>query len=1095
MPGILHVELVEQTSTSLELRLWGDNPNQIRTRTLALDDIGPLVAQAETDYYSPLPAKLQEVGQTLFRWLDGGERWLSQAIVAAANQGPVLVLAISTPHGLGHLPWEVLHNGTGFLVHAPNPAVLPVRWKPANAGPLPEPNRPLQVLFMASSPQDVQPVLDYEREEHDIIVATERWPLDLVVEESGCLEELGALVQEYGERFFHVIHLTGHADHAGDGTPFFLLEDAEGCRADATARDVVRELPDRPPLVFLSGCRTGQNPGYGEVRSLAEQLVASGFRAVLGWGRPVRDVDATLAARYVYEHLAAGQPIAVAVVRALAELYDAGARDWHLLRLFCAGDPPGALVTPLRTRGRKRSTARPVESEFLDPLTRTVKVATRAGFVGRRRLLQSSVRALRQPEGRTVGVLLRGQGGRGKSSVAARLCDRLRHTFQRVVVIGRLDEPALTNAWASELRDDATRNALREPTGELRFRIQAALAGLAEEGRPEPLFVLDDFEQNQPRGADGDLQLDVEAARVLLALFQALEDTGFGRVLITCRYALPALFLHYLMTADVPPLDETERKKQVQRLGQKAARQDLDPALLAQALAAADGNPRLFEWLHSILERPGLDHAGILTELQQAEERFREDILARRLIGSLTEADRVLFGRMLLLTVPVPLAAVHALSLDRGDSDLREALTRAADLSLMDVTLDAGQLYYRIPRQLEGSDPSLLPLPNNAEWMTLAGEVFRALYGAWWVGKGASEGQMLELIRLAALAGRKDELVELTDIVTTRWIKNYRYQEARSLLQVVIEAAGRHHALLLNLAWAGKPLGDADTSGDLLREAAEACPLGAEKERADILFHLADWFWNRGHVDDALEIYRSELLPIFERLGDVRAHAMTQGRIVDVLMERGELNEALRILRDVLLPVFEHLGDVRGSAVTQGRIADVLMEHGELDEALRIRREEQLPVFERLGDVRECAVTQGRIADVLMARGEIDEALRIHREEQLPVYERQGDVRSLAVTQGKIAEAMIVRGELDEALRILREDELPVYERIGDVRSLIVCRVNVALLLLRRGRAEDAPEVIEHLLWAYRAAAHRGYAETARIADILSQVGIPLPES
>jgi hypothetical protein len=190
MPAILHVELVEQTATALELRLWRDNPNEVRTRVLALPEISGLVARAETDYYSPLPAKLQEVGQTLFRWLDGGEGWLSAQIQATANEAPVLVLAISTPHGLAHLPWEVLHDGTTFLAHALNPPVLPVRWRNAGTSVHPVANRPLQALFMASSPENVQPALDYEAEESEILEATRRWPMDLVVEESGAWRSL-----------------------------------------------------------------------------------------------------------------------------------------------------------------------------------------------------------------------------------------------------------------------------------------------------------------------------------------------------------------------------------------------------------------------------------------------------------------------------------------------------------------------------------------------------------------------------------------------------------------------------------------------------------------------------------------------------------------------------------------------------------------------------------------------------------------------------------------------------------------------------------------------------------------------------------------
>src|SRR4051812_5538162 len=160
---------------------------------------------------------------------------------------------------------------------------------------------------MATSPFGVVPELDFEAEEGRILRATETYPLSLTVEETGNLDELGVLVSGYPEGHFDVLHLTGHADHRPDG-PRFLTESVTGEPRWVSAPEIAQALPAgrRSSLVFLSGCRTGQATGEGSVPSLAEELLAQGFPAVIGWGRPVYDTDAILAAAALYDRLAAG---------------------------------------------------------------------------------------------------------------------------------------------------------------------------------------------------------------------------------------------------------------------------------------------------------------------------------------------------------------------------------------------------------------------------------------------------------------------------------------------------------------------------------------------------------------------------------------------------------------------------------------------------------------------------------------------------------------------------------------------------------------------------------------------------------------------
>ncbi len=264
-------------------------------------------------------------------------------------------------------------------------------------------------------------------------------------------------------------------------------------------------------------------------------------------------------------------------------------------------------------------------------------------------------------------------------------------------------------------------------------------------------------------------------------------------------------------------------------------------------------------------------------------------------------------------------------------------------------------------------------------------------------------------------------------------------------------------ALALELGDLRRSLGEVETAESAYRDATTALKgLDDRRQTAIAQGRIANMLEARGELDEALRIRTEEVLPVYERLGDVHSLAVTQGQIADILQARGELDEALRIRTEEVLPVYERLGDVRSQAVAKGGIADILQARGELDEALRIRTEEVLPVYERLGDVRSQAAAKGKIADILQARGELDEALRIRTEEESPVYKRLGDVHSLAVTQGQIADILQARGELDEALRIRTEEVLPVYERLGDVRSQAVAKGGIADILQARGELDEA---------------------------------------
>lgn len=285
---ILHISLTEQGNDYASLRYFWDNPNNYREHRLPLAEIRGLSYTVERGYYTRIPVEHKKTGQALYNWLDKSDRLLANALQEAHPEG--LIIAIATDKGLAHLPWELLHDGERFLVEK-RPPIIPIRWvskrqKPIEIANTPQ-NRPLNVLFMATSPLGVEPVLDYEAEEGQILEATKRTPVNLRVEESGWLEELGYVVGEYEPSYFDVFHLTGHATDE-DGKPCFLTEDEYGTRVYSHAENLVDTFDcSLPSLIFLSGCRTGYSDDDA-VPSMAEELLHMGATAVLGWGESER---------------------------------------------------------------------------------------------------------------------------------------------------------------------------------------------------------------------------------------------------------------------------------------------------------------------------------------------------------------------------------------------------------------------------------------------------------------------------------------------------------------------------------------------------------------------------------------------------------------------------------------------------------------------------------------------------------------------------------------------------------------------------------------------------------------------------------------
>ena len=1024
---ILHLDLKTIQGDYVEFRYFLDNPNNYQSRRLSLTEIADLINLVEQDYYVALPKSYPVTGKCLFDWLDGTDRLFSQKLQELAGES--VILAIAATEKLAHLPWEVLHDGINFLVDKPQP-IVPIRWvssdsiKKLSVDETKPENRALNLLFMAASPAEAKPVLDFEKEEGLILKATARQPLALIVEESGCLTELRYLIDDREKGYFDIFHLTGHATINESGEPRFYTETETGEIHLASGQDIAKSFNFRiPKLLFLSGCRTGQRGEAGSVPCLAEELLSFGAKAVLGWGQKVLNGDATAAAEALYSRLAAGDELTEALAQTYQALIANKARDWHLLRLYVAGTLPGNLVTTLRTRGRKAAPKPTVSAQFLDASGQQVKVPTREAFVGRRRQIQSCLKALKLPSDK-VGVLIHGMGGLGKSSLASRLCDRLTE-FEKIVLVGKVDEARLLSKLGDKL-SKFQRDDLQRDDEELKYRLRDLFWGL-DEGDLQPfLLVLDDFETHLESRSNSGCVLQPEMARILDALVWAINETNAPhRLVITCRYDFDSPLLRDFYKQGLDGFKDADLQKKCSWLAAFAPKSSVDGKLQSQAKKLADGNPRLLERLNLVLLAEKLDLSTILPRMQETTAEFREDILNEELLKQLSPELTKMLELALVYQLPVPREAIAAVC--TSIVEIEKILHRAIALGLLEVSPD---LSLRVPRILS------LNLPEDSEGLHAA-EAAEILYRLWWQeGEYSTEEKGLEIYRLAMLGKVEKIAVKIVDFLTNRWNNQSRFKESVKTCEQTL-AVFPDYRIFNSLANSEAVLGNTDAAKKYYQQALDECPPEDERVKAAIIHNLAIIYADQGKVTRAIALYK-ESLELNEKIGNLPGKASTLHCLAIVYANRGEVDEAIALYQQSL-ELYEKIGHLQGKAASLHQLAGIYAKQGDITRAIALYQQ-SLELYEKIGDVQGKAASFNQLAGIYyFKQGDVTRALALYQK-SLELYEKIGDVRGKAASFAMLGQLLASQGIIEEALNYFQQS-LDIFQHLHSPEAETVKRI------------------------------------------------------
>ena len=392
---------------------------------------------------------------------------------------------------------------------------------------------------------------------------------------------------------YHVVHFDGHGVYdrtVGLGGLCFERPEDVG-KPDGRHHSTVytSELgpllrDHRVPLVFLEACQTAQAEQASE--SVASELLKVGVASVVAMSHSVLVETARQFVEAFYDALAEGKRVGDAMLAGQRRLKDDTFRgrifgagelrlaDWFVPVLFQERDDPQLFTTtPARQTQEDFQKALAARLGDLPPVPET-------GFIGRSRELLALQRLLR-PEGGARYAVVRGQGGEGKTTLAAELARWMvrSHQMRRAAFVSV--EGLERNVTESVL--DKLGHQLVKPG----FSTQADCGGDLERAEQEveralreqpTLLVLDNTESillppfMEEETPDALVQEAQEELDAVLGLCERLLRAGETRLVFTSREALPA------------PFDAERQRRELHRLGREDA-----VKLVERVLNAADG--------------------------------------------------------------------------------------------------------------------------------------------------------------------------------------------------------------------------------------------------------------------------------------------------------------------------------------------------------------------------------------------------------------------------------------------------------------------------------------------------------------------------
>ncbi|MGH9755786.1 MAG: tetratricopeptide repeat protein [Blastocatellia bacterium] len=951
------------------------------------------------------------------------------------------------------LPWELLHDGRGFLFHGQNPVRvrrrLPNRHqqKPAIT------NLPIRILLVSPRPED-------ERAgyiDHRISAL----PLVEAVEDLGELAELTilspptfaameeALVEAAKARKpFDVIHFDGHGVYDREhGLGALCFEDPKDSgklekramqliHAEKLAA-VIRER--RIPLVFLEACQTARIED-DPTASVAAKLLEEGVTSVVAMSHSVLVETARRFVTAFYRELARGARVGRAMLAGQQSLHNDDYRgrimgagelrlqDWFVPVLF-QEEQDLQIVTKAQSQTVRELEQRRRRLSLGDLLEEKERMGH--DFVGRSRELLTLERMLANQHQRYAVV--RGQGGVGKTTLAVELAHWLARTerFERAAFVSLeqyTDARGVLIRLGQQLLPDGDKFhiAATDDLREGRLRVERALRDHAT------IIVLDNLESvlsstkphEEARREEENLgETSCDLVDEIFTLCRDLLDADPAtRLIFTSREPLPEPFDHRHRVFEIPRLS---REDAIELVSEVMKREGLEP----KHDDAGDTPEEIVELVKAVNR-----HARALTLLARE--------IARHSDG--TGGVRATTGNLRQLMADLD---------HRHPGDRENSLYASVELSLRRLPPEVREQIKVLGVFHDGANLAVLRMMLGAEWETVGNIAARLIE----VGLAELPHKMhlrLDpalppyLLREMSEAEQEEARTRWAEAMwqLTAFLYEQFFQDAELFARLTLLELPN---LMSMLRWSGE----------------KASP----EEVVDLANSLETLLSRLGRPQALAQATRAREQAA-QRLGEWSHASFTaEGAKIDRLLERGDLQsayEAAQQLLDRSLAAGEEAFPEAKYFIAMAHfsLGRALRNGGTAEAALSPLAEAQRR-FQALTDAGDAdaagmasaAITES--ADCLTALGRWDEAAAAYQE-AIGRAEKLGRRRDLAVDKLQLGTVRMLQQRYAEALEIYAEAR-EIFESLGEPGS-------VATIWHQIGMVHKDAEQFEQAERAYR---------------------------